>query len=444
MEFDIDKQTIKDLEIFDAAKNGKSIFDIFNRVECYGSVQKLKNYFSKPLTTSREINERKDSIAFFQSLDSENGLDINKYSLDFIENYLNQGNYPTKPPVRFFVLENHIKELIRPTNEYYIVERGVENVVELINYMYQFSLRLSEQACPALIQRNSEEVIRLSELPEFAPILKVKQRKKLKPFDIAKCDYMFRYTHKNQILFFLFLMYDYDIFINVGKVAAKYNFSYAEVSDEEKGIFVEGIFHPFIENPVQNNVAIVPEKNMLFLSGPNMAGKSTFMKALGVAVYLAHVGMPVPAANMRTCLLSGLATTINISDSLNLGYSHFYSEVQRIKTVAGKLKTNKMLVIFDELFRGTNVKDAHDGTIAVINAFLQVRNSFFAVSSHILEAMEVLSEQKKIDFRYFEITKQGNLPSYTYRLKPGISEDRLGMYIIEEERVVEMIKEIDN
>jgi hypothetical protein len=73
-----------------------------------------------------------------------------------------------------------------------------------------------------------------------------------------------------------------------------------------------------------------------------------------------------------------------------------------------------------------------------------VKNSFFAVSSHILEAMEILSEQKKIDFRYFEITKQGNLPSYTYRLKSGISEDRLGMYIIEKERVVEMIKEIDN
>jgi DNA mismatch repair ATPase MutS len=407
-------------------------------------VQKLKDYFSSPLTTSREINERKESIFFFQSFDNKNGLDINKYMLDFIEHYLNQGNYPTKPPNRFFVFENHFKNLIRQSNDYYIVERGAENVVKLINDIHRFSKKLAEQACPALIRRNNEEVFRILDFAEFSPVLKVKNKKKLKSYETAKFDYMFRYKYKSQIRFFLNLIYDYDIFMTVARVARKYKFSFAEVSDENEGIFLEGLFHPFLANPVQNDIAIIPAKNMSFLSGPNMAGKSTFMKAAGIAVYLAHLGMPVPAASMRLCLLTGLASTINISDSLNLGYSHFYSEVQRIKTVAGKLKTNKMLVIFDELFRGTNVKDAHDGTIAVINAFLKVRNSFFIVSSHILEAMEVLSEQEKINFQYFEIIKQNNLPSYTYRLKSGISEDRLGMYIIEKEKVVELINEIDN
>ena len=98
-----------------------------------------------------------------------------------------------------------------------------------------------------------------------------------------------------------------------------------------------------------------------------MAGKSTFLKALGVAIYISHLGFPVPAEKMSTTIYNGIITTINLSDNMNRGYSHFYSEVRRVKEVANKLKEkNRLLVIFDELFRGTNVKDAFDASLLII------------------------------------------------------------------------------
>ncbi|MGG2319957.1 MutS-related protein, partial [Salmonella enterica] len=69
---------------------------------------------------------------------------------------------------------------------------------------------------------------------------------------------------------------------------------------------VKQVYHPLLHTPVAYDVNLQQEKNFIFLTGANMAGKSTFIKAVGVAVYLAHVGMGVPAQHMRLSLFDGL------------------------------------------------------------------------------------------------------------------------------------------
>lgn len=128
---------------------------------------------------------------------------------------------------------------------------------------------------------------------------------------------------------------------------------------------------------------------------------------------------------------------------MNLGYSHFFAEVKRIKDVARKLETNKnMLVIFDELFRGTNVKDAYDGTLAIASAFSSIDTSFFVISSHIVEVADELKKQHGIMFGFFEVKQQNNATAYTYLLKEGISDLRLGMHIIHQEGLIDLIHKI--
>ncbi len=78
------------------------------------------------------------------------------------------------------------------------------------------------------------------------------------------------------------------------------------------------------------------------------------------------------------------------------------------------------------------------------NYYIQVKNSFFAVSSHIVEAAYKLNDISNIQFAYLEIIKRDNIPEYTYKLKEGISENRLGMYILQQEKLIETIKEINN
>ena len=100
-----------------------------------------------------------------------------------------------------------------------------------------------------------------------------------------------------------------------------------------------------------------------------------------------------------------------------------------------------MMIIFDELFRGTNVKDAYEATLAVTTAFAEKRNCIFIISTHIIEAGEVLrSTCDNINFVYFPTTMNGNKPEYTYRLAPGITNDRHGMMIINNENIIGIIK----
>jgi len=72
-----------------------------------------------------------------------------------------------------------------------------------------------------------------------------------------------------------------------------------------------------------------------------MAGKSTFMKSFGIAVYLSHMGFPIAAKNMTISLQDGIYTSINVPDDLNAGYSHFYAEVLRVKNSPKKLPEAK-------------------------------------------------------------------------------------------------------
>lgn len=172
-----------------------------------------------------------------------------------------------------------------------------------------------------------------------------------------------------------------------------------------------------------------------------MAGKSTFLRSIGTAVYLAHMGFPIAAKAIDISVMDGLYTTINLPDNLGIGASHFYAEVLRVKKIAAELgKGRSLFVIFDELFRGTNVKDAHEATVEVATAFARKDTSRFIISSHIVEAAEQLSQVDGVNFWYLPTQMEGTKPVYTYTLEPGVTNDRHGMLIIQNEGILDILK----
>jgi DNA mismatch repair ATPase MutS len=201
------------------------------------------------------------------------------------------------------------------------------------------------------------------------------------------------------------------------------------------------LYHPALKQAVGNSITMEQQKNVLFLTGANMAGKSTLMKAVGIGVYLAHMGFPVAALDMSFSVRDGLYTSINVADNISLGYSHFYAEVVRVKQVAEAVARGKrLMVMFDELFKGTNVKDAFDGTLAVTEAFAGYTDCLFIVSTHIIEVGEELKKLPNIHCVYMPTIMEGNYPRYTYQLQEGITEDRQGMLIIQNEGILELIE----
>jgi len=114
--------------------------------------------------------------------------------------------------------------------------------------------------------------------------------------------------------------------------------------------------------------------------------------------------------------------------------------VVRVKQAADAASSGKrLLLMFDELFKGTNVKDAYDGTLAVTEAFAEYRDCLFIVSTHIIEVGEALKEAGNIQFVFMPTIMDGSRPRYTYKMEPGITEDRQGMMIIRNEGILELI-----
>jgi DNA mismatch repair ATPase MutS len=153
--------------------------------------------------------------------------------------------------------------------------------------------------------------------------------------------------------------------------------------------------------------------------------------------------MGVPAANMRLTLFDGLLSNINVTDNIAKGESFFFNEVQRIKNTIEKINNGKKwLVLIDELFKGTNVQDAMKCSLTVIKGFIKIKNSLFILSTHLYEIGDELKNFPNITFRFFETSVHNDQLQFSYQLKEGISNDRIGYVILKREKVVEMLEKL--
>jgi len=260
---------------------------------------------------------------------------------------------------------------------------------------------------------------------------------------MEQLDGLLRFAHRDEVRRLLSYIYELDALLAVAGVARSLGYAFPQaLPGGTLRVELEGLYHPLVKNAVANSIVVTDEANVLFLTGANMAGKSTFMKSLGLCLYLAHMGFPVPARSMTFSVLDGLYTTINLPDDLGTGASHFYAEVRRVKKVAEELARGRNIaVIFDELFRGTNVTDAGDATVATVRGFARKKQSLFVISTHIIEAGERL-KQLSGNIRYICLPTRidGNRPVYTYTLESGVSSDRHGMTIVREVGILDILE----
>jgi DNA mismatch repair ATPase MutS len=153
--------------------------------------------------------------------------------------------------------------------------------------------------------------------------------------------------------------------------------------------------------------------------------------------------MGVPAKQMQLTLFDGLLSNINVVDNLVKGESYFYNEVQRIKATVTKINDGrKWLILIDELFKGTNVQDAMKCSAVVIEGLLKITNSLFILSTHLYEISDALKKHSNISFKYFETSTVGDQLKFSYQLKEGVSNDRLGYLILKREGVVQLLESL--
>ena len=421
-----DEQTIEDLGIF-GRHNSNTIYAIYNRACTRGGAALLEEMFRNPLADDEAINRRSSIIGHFARL----GLNFpyNVSLFDMMEKYLLDPGENTRQARQQGVTGE--KE----------IQNGVVAVIEFIHITKSFA---ESPGITGISEYNDEResILRLLQHPELEPVLRENGKEKLSYAAVTAYDSLFRGKQSTQLAQLLHHIYLLDLYISVASVAAARKFIFPKALP--KGtctLNIRGLYHPGLTNPVSNDISMNAQQQVIFLTGANMAGKSTFLRALSTALYLAHMGFPVAAEQMEFSVMDGIYTTINLPDNLGIGASHFYAEVLRVKKIATELKAGKScFILFDELFRGTNVKDAHEATVAVIKGFAGKRKSLFIVSSHIMEAGEDLEQQKNTGFLFLPTRMNGHVPEYTYKLEKGITDDRHGMFIIRNEGIIETLK----
>ncbi|TCC99502.1 MutS-related protein [Pedobacter hiemivivus] len=436
MSFIADKQTLEDLNLLSKYRSN-SVYSIFNVVHTRGGRKILDEMFDFPLTNVEAINTRSSIFEAFGRL--EFLFPLNGQAFEVMEDYLSSAE--GKDAMDIFKLK--ALAFVGLDKEYREIQAGFYETVKLLNIFRDFLYRLDPEAMPAVYWKEIASVKAIFKDYRLAWLLLANGAKDLSGLKIAKYDAVLRFTFREEMKQICSLIYKTDTYMAVGNVGRLSGFAYAKALAKDRYIIrLEGLCHPELKNPVSNDITLSADSNVLFLTGANMAGKSTTMKAFGIAIYLAHMGFPVAATAMEFSVKDGLYTSINVPDNLNLGLSHFYAEVLRVKRVAEEVGDSKnMVVIFDELFKGTNVKDAYDATLSVTKAFSAHRNCAFIISTHIIEVGEALGAVcDNLQFVYLPTVMDGLKPSYTYRLQQGITNDRHGMMIINNERILETIK----
>jgi len=439
MLFTTDRQTLEDLNIF--GKHGAdSVYNIFNRCITRGGAAILDEMFQYPLSDDKAINQRAGIIQQFATKDTV--FPFENMIFDAIAPYLGNTDERTRLTAEDQSITKKINSLVAQDAEVVQIQKGVTAIVAMVKGLRDF---IHSPAVSEMTFYNVEKttIDALLKTPALAMVMQQDNKSRLSAAAMAVLDGVFRFRDRDIILKLLRHVYYLDVYLSVAQVARERKFVFPHaLPRHHHTVSLEGVYHPQVQHAVANTIHITPQGNVIFLTGANMAGKSTFMKSLSVALFLAHMGFPVSAGKMEFSVLDGIYTTINLPDNLGMGASHFYAEVLRVKKIAYELSQGKnLLIVFDEMFRGTNVKDAYEATISLTKAFATRRNSLFIISTHIIEAGEVLKQVcDNVHFVYLPTKMDGNKPVYTYKLENGITDDRHGMIIINNEGILDILQ----
>jgi len=190
--------------------------------------------------------------------------------------------------------------------------------------------------------------------------------------------------------------------------------------------------HPLVPpgDRVDNPASIPMWKHFTIITGANMAGKSTYLRTVGVNLVLAMAGSAVIAEEM-SFQPAILVTSIRTRDSLQKSESYFYAELKRLKYIIGRLEEgDKLIILLDEILKGTNSRDKQSGSIALLTKLLRF-NASGLVATHDLALGEMEQQHPEhIVNKSFEVVIEKDLLVFDYKLKEGIARQMNATFLM--------------
>jgi hypothetical protein len=202
----------------------------------------------------------------------------------------------------------------------------------------------------------------------------------------------------------------------------------------ETGLSIKDGRHPLIleQDVTANSIGLTPEKRTWVITGPNAAGKSTFLRMVGVNVLLAQTGAAVAAAEMTWSPVR-LITDVRIRDDLTKNESYFLSEVRRLRRlVLDGEKDAPILGLIDEPFRGTNSQERTAAGVALLEHLMASANLFLIATHEELLAQVAATTASAANYHFQEHLHESGI-TFDYQLRPGPATTRTALRILEQE-----------
>ncbi len=231
------------------------------------------------------------------------------------------------------------------------------------------------------------------------------------------------------------LLAELDVYLSLALVANKHRYVRPDVDDSDE-IYIKDGRHPVVEQFVKdtyfvpNDVMLDTDRNRLMLiTGPNMAGKSTYMRQVALITLMAQIGSFVPAAEARIGIVDKIFTRVGASDDLASGQSTFMLEMNEVSYIL-KNATRKSLIIYDEVGRGTSTFDG----MSIARAIVEYTNSkkigaktLFATHYHELTSME--EEFEGVVNYNIAAKKRGDSITFLRKIVRGSTDDSYGIEV---------------
>jgi len=432
-----DKTTINDLSIFHREEE-QSVFNHLDFTTTIGGKDWFRYFLSNPYSDLKKIEETQQLLKLIIQKEDRWPTIISNGTVMMVQKFYDSqiDDIPKDPNIA-----NGLFYRVTKAADYSLIKFSVNHFIDFVVGLQQIVQHFDSTANPPLLQLFIDKIKMLTNNAVIKKMVQWNKQEKLSIANNLSFAHYLLYHFKSKALELVEIFSQLDAYHSMALASKRLHFCFPDIKITAAP-FISGknMFHPLVKTPVAYDVELNQKGNFLFLTGANMAGKSTFIKAIGIAVYLAHVGMGVPAESFELSLFDGLLSNIQVEDNISRGESYFFNEVQRIKKTITKINDGRnWLILIDELFKGTNVQDAMKCSTTVIEGLRKMKNTLFILSTHLYEIGEGLRQYANIRFYYFETRIEEDQLIFSYHLKEGISNDRLGYLILKREGVVNML-----
>ena len=219
-------------------------------------------------------------------------------------------------------------------------------------------------------------------------------------------------------------VHQFEVLCSIGTFAFNHPAFVFPTINERQRLSGLGVGHPMLAEDarVDNDVYMDDKQSIMIITGANMAGKSTFLRALGVNVVLALAGAPVCAREFD-CPWIEMRSGMRTADSLKEKQSYFYAELDRLKSIMDELRSGTpLLILLDEILKGTNSTDKQAGSLALVNQLVH-HKCLVVIATHDLALGDLENAYPGRILNYsFEANIENDQLSFDYKLKRGIAQ----------------------